>query len=844
MKPFPKKYEPKEIEKKWQDFWQENKTYKWDSSFKREDTFVIDTPPPTVSGLLHMGHIFSYTQADLVARYKRMSGKTVFYPIGFDDNGLPTERLVEKQRKVRGYSMNRAEFVSICKEVVAESEEEFTKLFKSIALSTSPGEEYQTISDRSKTLSQMSFLEIVSKGEAYRKLEPVLWDIVDATALSQADIEDIELSSHMNYVKFALENSKEEITIATSRPELLPACVAMFVNPEDKRFKHLIGTNAITPLFGIKVPILADDRVDIEKGTGAVMCCTFGDITDVYWWKKYQLNTKMIIAQYGKILELEDILPFKDSINSAKAKEYAAQIENLKIDAARQKIIEILRDEGLLLKQEDITHPVKCGERSKAPIEILISNQWFIKVLDKKQALIEKANECVWYPPYMKTRLEIWVNGLSFDWCISRQRFFGVPFPIWYSKRKGEEGKVLTPSLEDLPVDPLVDLPKGYTREEVEADKDVMDTWATSSISPQLNSHAITKEFAIDYERHKQLYPADLRPQAHEIIRTWTFSTIVKSLIHENSIPWKNLMISGWCLAADKTKMSKSKGNIVTPINLIEEKGADTIRYWTATSKLGSDIAYSEDVFANGKRLINKLWNAASFASIHLANIKGEPETVTKDLEKKIIFEEMDKWALLKLREAIERATSEFEEYEYSIARQAIENFFWKDFCDNYLEIAKARAYNEDGKNPAGQQSAIFTIHHIMKTLLLLFAPFVPHITEEISHLLWEGDSIHGIGTWPKLENFAVGNSTDESGDAFIAILDMIRKLKADKQVSIRAPIANLQIASGSQNAAILASSLNDFANVVNAEKISISNDNSGYLETEGGKFYLKVDFA
>jgi valyl-tRNA synthetase len=618
----------------------------------------------------------------------------------------------------------------------------------------------------------------------------------------------------------------------------------MFVNPEDKRFKHLIGTHAITPLFGIKVPILADERVDIEKGTGAVMCCTFGDITDVYWWKKYNLNTKMIIAQYGKILELENILPFKDSINSEKAKEYASQIENLKIDDARKKIIEILKDEGLLIKQEEITHPVKCGERSKAPIEILISNQWFIKVLDKKQALIEKANECVWYPSYMKTRLEIWVNGLSFDWCISRQRFFGVPFPIWYSKRKGEEGKVLTPSLEDLPVDPLVDLPRGYTREEVEADKDVMDTWATSSISPQLNSHAITKEFAIDYERHKQLYPADLRPQAHEIIRTWTFSTIVKSLIHENSIPWKNLMISGWCLAADKTKMSKSKGNIVTPTGLIEEKGADTIRYWTATSKLGSDIAYSEDVFANGKRLINKLWNAASFAAIHLANIKGAPETVTKDIEKKIIFEEMDKWALLKLREAIERATAEFEEYEYSIARQAIENFFWKDFCDNYLEIAKARAYNEDGKNAAGQQSAIYTIHHIIKTLLLLFAPFMPHITEEISNILWEGESIHKIGTWPKLENFSIGNFSDESGEAFIIILDMVRKLKADRQVSIRAPIANLQIASGSQNATLLAGSLNDFASVVNAEKISISNNNSGYLEAEGGKLYLKVDFA
>ena len=810
MVEFPKKYETQEIEKKWQNYWDENKIYKWDSSYLREDTFVIDTPPPTVSGLLHMGHIFSYTQTDIIARYKRMSGKSVFYPIGFDDNGLPTERLVEKEKKIKGYNMPRQEFIAICKEVVKESEEEFRKLFKATALSMDFDEEYQTINDRSKTLSQMSFLDLLSKNEAYRKLEPVLWDTVDVTALSQADIEDKEFESQMNYLKFKTILG-EEIIIATTRPEMISACVAVFVHPDDARYKHLLGTKVLTALFNNEVIILADDSVAIDKGTGAVMCCTFGDITDVYWWKKYNLATKIVIDKTGKMINIDSVF------------------DGLKVIEARKLILEKLAEQNLIIKQEKITHAVKCGERSKAPIEILIADQWFIKVLDKKEQLLEKSNQCNWYPAYMKVRLESWINGLNFDWCISRQRFFGVPFPVWYSKRAGEEGKIIAADIKDLPVDPTTCTPKGYSKDEVVADFDVMDTWATSSISVQLNSHAISKDFAIDYDRHQKLYPADLRPQAHEIIRTWTFSTIVKSLLHEDSIPWKNLMISGWCLASDKTKMSKSKGNVVTPMNLIIEKGADTIRYWTATSKLGSDIAYSEDVFSNGKRLANKLWNAASFSSIHLKNVKNDIKSVKDDIEKNIIKEEMDKWILRKLYKTIEKATDEFELFEYSTARMAIEQFFWRDFCDNYLEIVKTRAYDEQNLNPQGELSAAHTIYHILKALTLLFAPIMPHITEEISNILFATDTIHKIGTWPKITDY-IFTFSEEIGDDCVAILDEIRKIKAEKQISIKAPISRLYLASGKEDANNLEAIFSDLKNVINADEIIIFDKNKDFI--------------
>lgn len=842
MKEFPKKYSILETEQKWQKYWEQEKIYNWDPTYSRDNTFVIDTPPPTVSGLLHMGHIFSYTQTDIIARFQRMKGKTVFYPMGFDDNGLPTERLVEKEKKIKAVSMPRSEFIELCKEVVEKSEEEFRHLFKAIALSVDWTQEYRTISDQSKKISQLSFIDLLNKNEAYRKLEPVLWDIADRTALSQADIEDIELESSMNHIEFQTEDGKK-FAVATTRPELLPACVAVFYNPKDERYKYLANKTAITPLFGIKVPIIEDETVDIEKGTGIVMCCTFGDTNDVYWWKTHNLDTKIILDQSGKIIDFTEMLNLNNSTNPILANEISNKLISLKVKDARKEILEILLEHKLLLHQQVIVHAVKCAERSKAPIEILITPQWFIKVLDKKSELIEKANESIWYPPYMKDRLEIWINNLSWDWCISRQRFFGVPFPVWYSKRKGEEGKILIPNIDQLPVDPMIDLPDGYNRDEVEADCDVMDTWATSSVSPQLNSLGISDKYAIDIERHQKLFPADLRPQAHEIIRTWTFYTIVKSYIHQASIPWKNLMISGWCLAADKSKMSKSKGNVVTPLKLIEEKGADAIRYWTATSKLGADIAYSEETLGNGKRLINKLWNASQFANIHLKNMIGKPSNPKNDVANQTIYCAVDKWILAKLFHTIEKATKEFERYEFALARNVIENFFWQDFCDNYLELSKTRAYNEQNLDQKGQQSAIYTIYHCLKTVLLMISPIIPHITEEIFSIIYaEGKSIHQIGTWPNLNDFNQ-NLYSHHGDICIKILDLVRKTKAEKMLSVKAPISELFIDRQLNSNNDLEDFVIDLANVTSSKKVTFSDLKEDFIQNTDGNIKIRVKF-
>ena len=640
----------REIEEKWQNIWDNKNIYTWEENLPREQTFVIDTPPPTVSGFLHMGHVFSYTQADFIARFQRMSGKTVFYPIGFDDNGLPTERLVEKIKQVRASDLGRAEFIDLCNEVVKDAELEFAKLFKSIAMSFDWNQTYQTISSRTITLSQMSFLDLINKDRAYRKLQPCLWDPVDATALAQAEVVDIEFDSLMNDIIFELDNGKQ-ITISTTRPELIPACVAILYHPEDPRYQNLHMHHAVSPLFKISVPIIADEKVEIDKGTGLVMCCTFGDITDIEWWKKHQLPLRVILNKYGKLFCPADFGSSSwPSLDSSKAKDFFNQLVNLKAKDARSKILAILKEHELLLKQTPLAHFVKCAERSKAPLEIIVSAQWFIKILDIKDELLAQSAKCNWHPSYMKTRLDQWIEGLKWDWCISRQRYFGVPFPVWYSKKPGEEGKILLPEIKDLPVNPLTDLPKGYTKDEVEPDFDIMDTWATSAITPQLNSGAINEEYAVDYQRHQKLFPADMRPQAHEIIRVWSFYSIVKSYLHQQEIPWHNLMISGWCLAADKTKMSKSKGNIVTPVDLITEKSADVVRYWASNSKLGADIAYSEETFKIASKLINKIWNAAKFVELQLNKLTITPTKLKDHLNHHQIFKPIDLWLITKLQ--------------------------------------------------------------------------------------------------------------------------------------------------------------------------------------------------
>jgi valyl-tRNA synthetase len=762
-----KNYDHIAIETKWQELWRDAGIYKWIED--DENIFSIDTPPPTVSGALHIGHIFSYTQTDFIARYQRMIGKNVFYPMGFDDNGLPTERLVEKVRGIRSINMDRSEFVEICREVIPAFEGEFRNLFDSIGLSVDWDQEYQTISPHSQKISQMSFLDLLTKGVVIRKKSPVFWDPIDKTAIAQAEIEDKEQQGTMHYIAFKVDG--ESIIIATTRPELIPACVAIFVNPDDSRYKNLIGKTAVTPIFNKNVLILADEDVAIDKGSGAVMCCTFGDIQDVYWTQRHNLEVIQCITQDGKM-------------------QHSDFLDGLYIKQAKAAMIEKLQDANFIVKQEQITQQVKCAERSGAPLEILSTEQWFIRVMDAKEDIIAKSNQCKWYPEYMEVRLENWVNGLNQDWCISRQRHFGIPFPVWYSVRVGEEGKILIPTPEQLPVDPSKDLPIGYSAHEVKPEIDVMDTWATSAVSPQISSCGISDKYGIDSEKHKKLFPFDLRPQAHEIIRVWAFGTIVKAMYHQDSIPWKNLMISGWCLANDRSKMSKSRGNGLDPVALIAEKGADVVRYWASTSKLGNDIVLSEDPFKIGRKLVLKLINAGEFLKMHLVNLTAPVKAIPLEvqLESGVITEALDLWVLSKLEQAQALVEKEMNQFEYCGARSAIEDFFWNILCDNYLELVKDRLYKEYS-NSRGQ-SGIVTLYYLFDKLLRLFAPFIPYITEEIHNTVYNSQSIHSRGSWPK----PIDIQHNPDGDLVVEILGLVRKAKTEKGLSIGAAVELIEV--------------------------------------------------
>lgn len=784
-----KAYAPKEVETKWRAEWLKNKTYKWDATLPRDQNFVIDTPPPTISGHLHMGHIYSYTQADVLARYMRMSGKNVFYPMGWDDNGLPTERLVEKMKGIRAADMPREEFIRVCYEVVNESEKDYRALFHAMGLSVDWDQEYQTISKDSQKLSQMSVLDLYNKGELYRQPQPSLWDIADQTALAQAEIAEKEMPGTMWEIPFFCTDGKEVI-IATTRPELLGACVALMVCD---KYKHLVGQNVTTPLYGVSVPVIFDEKVDPEKGTGAVMCCTFGDVTDIEWWKTHNLPTRVIIDNMGRNVGEAEWL------QNAPV-EIIAALKGLKINAAKTKIVEILKEKNLLHGEKPVQRMVPCGERSGTPLEIIVTAQWMVKVLDKKDALIEQGRKIKWYPEYMRVRFEQWTENLKWDWCISRQRYFGVPLPFWYSKRAGEEGKIIPADPSQLPVNPLVDLPKEYTRDEVVADTDVLDTWATSSITPQLSSRAVTDGLSIDLERHGKLYPAHLRPQAHEIIRTWAFYTILKSYLHEKKIPWETIALSGWCLAEDRTKMSKSKGNVVRPETLIEDNSADVIRYWTATSRLGLDTAFDPNIFKIGRKLQNKLWNAARFVNIQLQG--AVPSFGTLAAAKAEVTEPLDLWISTRLAETIKTATEHYNNYDYADGLHAVENFFWKDLCDNYLELVKARVYDEAGTNPAGKKSAQTTLYFVLEAVLRLFAPVMPYMTEELySSLypdLWQKrGSIHARGSWPKASDYLLDEKAKAEGETVVNLLAAVRKAKTLAGVSIKVAATRFVVVGG-----------------------------------------------
>ena len=782
-----KRYRAEDSEPRWQKYWQEKEIFRYNGN-SGKPVYSVDTPPPTVSGRIHMGHVFSYVQAEVMARYFRMKGMEVFYPFCFDDNGLPSERFTEKRKKVKARDMSRREFVKLCLEVTREAEAEFRDLWTSFGFSCDWDLLYTTIDPWVQRISQRSFLDLNEKGMVYRKEAPTLWCPECRTAVAQAETEDSRLPSVFHDLVFKLADGSGTIPIATTRPELLPACVAVFVNPEDERWSGLEGRKAIVPVFEQQVEILADPEVDMEKGSGVVMCCTFGDTTDIQWWQEYGLDLRIVLDRRGHMNQL------------------AGFLEGMYWKKARKVLVAKLKEEGHITGGEEIDHAVNVHERCGTPLEYLVNRQWFIRVLDKKEELLKRGSEVNWYPPHFRVRFDHWVENLKWDWCISRQRFYGVPFPVWFCDKCG------TPVFaeeEDLPVDPLEDEPSMPCPEcgceSFQPESDVMDTWATSSLTPQINA-----KWGENDER-ADLLPMNLRPQAHDIIRTWAFYTITKAHLHSKDIPWKDVMISGHALNPSGEKMSKSKGNVAgDPILALKQYSADELRYWSCSSKLGSDVLFSQEVLGDGRRLVTKVWNAVRFAS-------GRLEDYDPELEPALL--PYDRWILSRLTRAAEEASRGMKKYEYSLAMKSAEHFFWKVLCDNYLEIAKNRLYS-DGDTPE-RRSAQYALYRALYGSLRLFAPVLVHVTEELYQAIFkehEGhESIH-LSPWPQPDY--IDEEALEYGDMTLRIIEEARRFKSERNLSMAAPLKELRVTAPQARLKGLKQFRDDLMSVTRAEKI------------------------
>lgn len=819
-----------EIENRCKSYWARENVYHYDDTRSREETFIIDTPPPTVSGSLHIGHIFSYTQTDVIARYQRMSGKTVFYPIGWDDNGLPTERRVqnyynitcnpslpydanfkpehnEKDKSPRK-EVSRKNFIEACEMLTSSDEGIFENVFKNIGHSYDWNIKYMTISPKSIRVSQESFIDLYEKGEVKSIESPTMWDVTFQSAVAQAEVEDREVQGHFHDIKFKIEGSDENIIIATTRPEFLPACIAIVAHPDDERYQKYFGKKAIVPLFETAVDIVPSEHAEKDKGTGIMMVCTFGDAADVAWWKQSGLPLKQIVGLNGCLLDVTFGEGAFTSNNPDQANHYYRQLVGLSTKQAREKIVEFLRaTNALQCEPRPLTHAVKFYEKGNLPLEFVSSRQWFIKLQDKKEQMIEYGRKIKWKPQHMQHRYEEWVKGLNQDWCISRQRFFGVPFPVWYKLDANGNPDYNSPIVADrsqLPVDPMIDVPNGYTEANrgkpngFIGDCDVMDTWATSALTPQIAMDAAKSA--------KVSLPFDVRPQAHDIIRTWAFYTIAKALMHSHTIPWKEVLVSGFILDPDRKKMSKSKGNVVTPQHLIDTYGADSIRYWAARARLGVDTAFEEQIMAQGKKLVNKIFNASKFVFNIVENSKLKGVTAYKAH----ITAPMDLSWQYKMSQMVKQATEAFSTYDYATALETIEKRFW-DFCDNYLEIVKKRAYSEE------DSSAVASLMQTIDTFLSVFAPFCPFITEEVYQARpWstEEKSLHNT-SWPKVDSFA-GIIAQDSVlyDTASEITAEIRKAKTAANVSQRVPVAKVDISAPEGVISILRQGLVDIENV------------------------------
>lgn len=787
-----KKYDFKEKELKWMNYWKENKIYEFKPD--QREVFSIDTPPPTVNGKIHIGHIFSYSQAEMIARYKRIKGYNVFYPFGFDDNGLPSERLVEREQGKRAHEIGREEFNKLCFDTTDKYESNFKELFERAGFSADINKAYKTVSKYSQKISQLNFIELVEKGACYHKESPALWCNECITSIAQAELETKTIKTLFNYINYETTDG-ETFTIATTRPELIPAIVSIFVNPNDEEHKHLIGKIAHIPVIDIEVPIMADDKVAIDKGTGIVMCCTFGDQTDIEWWKKYNLPLKNIFTNDGKIIE--DIPNYG----------------GLKIKEARNKIIEDFKEAGYLVKREELEHEVQTHERCGKEVEYTIMKQWFIDIMNHKEDFIKIGNEINWYPSHMHNRYNEWVENIAWDWCISRQRYFGVPFPVWYCK---DCGKTILANKEDLPVNPLISNPPiskcecGCT--EFIPEKDIMDTWQTSSVTPLLNMRYKEENSLEDIMK-----PMGLRCNAHDIIRTWDFYSIVKSYYNFGMKPWNNIMVSGFVMANKGEKISKRKENSkMEPFELLETYGADIVRYWAGSGKLGTDIIFNDETFLRGKKLINKIWNVSKFIEMHLT-----------DYEDKEFYdyEYIDKWILQSYKEMEEMYLKYLDNYEIGLALNTIEKFFW-NFCDNYIEIVKHRLYRPEEFGEMPRYSGQKTVYTILCKLLQDFSIYFPFITEEIYQELYKGKSIHLTEIKTLEFNF---DKEKINGDLIIEIISAARGEKTNNNVSLKTPIKNLTINLNKELKEAIELSIKDFKATLFIEELILNEISNNY---------------
>ncbi|MBO1902628.1 valine--tRNA ligase [Leucobacter weissii] len=806
------------LEEKWGPIWEQQGTYRFDrdeaAAAGRDAVYSIDTPPPTASGSLHVGHVFSYTHTDTVARYQRMRGKRVFYPMGWDDNGLPTERRVQNYYGVRcdpslpyqpdfvppheggdGKSVKAADqqpvsrrnFIELCERLTVEDERQFEDLWRALGLSVDWGQSYRTIADDSLRASQLAFVRNVRRGEAYQAQAPTLWDVTFRTAVAQAELEDRDQPSAYHTLAFHKSDGSGDLLIDTTRPELLPACVALVAHPDDERYQPLFGSTVRTPLFDVEVPIVAHRLAQPDKGTGIAMICTFGDVTDVVWWRELDLPTRAVLGFDGRIVS-----EAPEAITSAAGREAYAQLAGKTVFSAKQAVVEMLGESGELVGEiRKITHPVKFFEKGDRPLEIVSTRQWYIRNGARDEGLRERllahGRELRWHPDFMRVRYENWVEGLSGDWLVSRQRFFGVPIPVWYpldSDGNPVFDRPILPAEDQLPVDPSSDVPAGYSEEQRGApggfrgEVDVMDTWATSSLTPQL---------AGGWERDPALfalvYPFDLRPQGQDIIRTWLFSTLLRSELEAKTLPWRHAGISGWILDPDRKKMSKSKGNVVTPAGLLEQHGSDAVRYWAASAKLGTDASFDPQnptQIKIGRRLAIKLLNAAKFA---LGFDAGGAGAVT---------EPIDRAMLAALARVVEQATQAFEGYDHARALELSESFFWT-FCDDYLELVKERAHSGRGQ---AQASAVTALRTALSVFARLFAPFLPFAAEEVWSWFGEG-SVHR-SNWPVAQELLplAGDDADPEllrlvGTALVGIRGAKTAAKASQKTPVELAVVH-----------------------------------------------------